>query len=334
VTGQPVTASSGAVRISVIMINRNGASTLSTALSTLVQSMENCLNCQATELLVVDNGSTDDSCRVIEQTLRNHAVAWKLIVEQRPGVNHARNRGIAESSGDILIFVDSDVTFSPHWLESYCKAFKTYLDVDVFGGRVVPDIPDSPPEWFALHGPYARPSITITVDLGDSNLVRPLSSSEGPVGPNMAFRRAVFERFGDFDTDFGLRPGSLVAGAEYEIFDRLAGSNLAFAYVAGASVLHPIRTDQLSKVYFLRRLHGTGRVMSRVRHKRGLEARRFMGLTLFVVRNLLESAWSYIRSVAHREPKERFYYLCELSIQSGHLTEDFHAWRTRRTSAR
>jgi glucosyl-dolichyl phosphate glucuronosyltransferase len=119
------------------------------------------------------------------------AFPWRLLDEPTPGVNFARNLGIRKAAGDLLIFVDSDLRFTTAWLQAYAAAAERHPGEAVFAGRVhVGDID------------------------GDSE-------GPGPVGPNMAFRRSVFERFGPFDTRFGLRPGSFVPGAEAEYFDRL-----------------------------------------------------------------------------------------------------------------
>ena len=67
----------------------------------------------------------------------------------------------------------------------------------------------------------------------------------------MGLRRNVFREFGPFDTRFGLRPGSLVPGAEAEFFDRLIRGNLTFLYVPGAVVDHPLRQSQMTTEVFL-----------------------------------------------------------------------------------
>jgi glycosyltransferase involved in cell wall biosynthesis len=192
-------------------------------------------------LLVVDNGSSDHSLAVISEELASAAFPWRIITEPSPGVNSARNAGIRESRSDLLIFVDSDLQFRRGWFSAYLFAFKHFPQGHVFGGRVcVGSVEGAIPPWLDLSGPYCRTSIIVQMDLGDELKVVPLMNENGwgPVGPNMGFRRSLFEQVGMFDTRFGLRPGSLVPGAEAEFFDRLARAGISFVYVPDAVVCH------------------------------------------------------------------------------------------------
>jgi glycosyltransferase involved in cell wall biosynthesis len=64
------------------------------------------------EIIVVDNNSTDDTSRLAEA-----AGADKVVLETEPGTNIARQRGVIESSGEIVAFLDADCIPPPDWLE-------------------------------------------------------------------------------------------------------------------------------------------------------------------------------------------------------------------------
>lgn len=68
------------------------------------------------EIIVVDDGSTDNSLEVIKSTLKDCGVAHKIIHQENGGVSVARNHGIDVSSGDYLVFVDGDDLISPNHL--------------------------------------------------------------------------------------------------------------------------------------------------------------------------------------------------------------------------
>ncbi len=309
---------------SVVLINRNGGAYLAGALMTCRRDLEATWEVhKAFELLVVDNGSTDDSLNVIEKHLDGARFRWRLVCEPQAGVNYARNTGVRESTGDALIFVDNDVTFHPGWLQAYLAAFAKYPDIDVFGGRVAVGTIEGPvPDWLDVSGPYRRSSLVVQLDHGCDTKVLPLTDETGPVGPNMAFRRRVFDRVGLFDTRFGLRPGSLVAGAEAEFLGRLVSANLPFVYVGEAVVDHPLKRAQISQRYFLQRLHGVGRVLARTRAIRGEKVRRLFGLTTWVAWQLAGVCLRYMASRVRGAPQQVFYLRGEIAILVGHLHED------------
>ena len=63
------------------------------------------------ELLVIDNGSTDDTKQVVEGFRR----PGRTSTESRPGLSSARNAGVAASTGDLIVFTDDDVVVDPGW---------------------------------------------------------------------------------------------------------------------------------------------------------------------------------------------------------------------------
>ena len=74
------------------------------------------------ELIVVDNGSTDDSLRVIDcAELQGAAVSRCVISEPVAGVNFSRNTGLRAARGSLLIFTDSDLHFRSGWLRGYLR---------------------------------------------------------------------------------------------------------------------------------------------------------------------------------------------------------------------
>jgi len=133
-----------AVDISVIVPTHNGAATL----PALLQSLRRSEIAGKLELIVCDDGSTED----IGDVLRTHGRGLPIVLlrQERQGYRAAaaRNLGIAASTGDVLVFVDDDVVFAPPFLASHVE---THAAAEhprlVFGFRHrVPSAPAFMPE--------------------------------------------------------------------------------------------------------------------------------------------------------------------------------------------
>jgi hypothetical protein len=148
-------------------------------------------------------------------------------------------------------------------------------------------------------------------------------SVEGPVGPNMAFHRSIFDTYGEFDTRFGLRPGSLVPGAEAEFFHRLSVHNETFCYVPGACVRHPVKKDQLSKRYFIKRTQGIGRVQCRLQTLDGFDSPRIFGIKRYLAKQLVSRWMSWLLSIFSFDPRKAFSKRCDIHQIIGQIREDY-----------
>jgi glycosyltransferase involved in cell wall biosynthesis len=87
----------------------------------------------AWEVVVADNGSTDDTAAVAVQW--RHKLPELRVVDAyaHPGINHARNVGAAAARGDFLVFCDADDAATPGWLRAMAQAART---ADLVGGYV------------------------------------------------------------------------------------------------------------------------------------------------------------------------------------------------------
>ncbi len=104
------------MNITVILCTYNRAETLSKALqsvafSELPKSLE-------WEVLVVDNNSRDQTHDVVEGFCRQYPGRFRYLFEPQQGKSHALNSGIREARGDVLAFMDDDVTVEPAWWQN------------------------------------------------------------------------------------------------------------------------------------------------------------------------------------------------------------------------
>jgi cellulose synthase/poly-beta-1,6-N-acetylglucosamine synthase-like glycosyltransferase len=172
------------------------------------------------EILVIDNGSSDGTAALIQSR------PVRYLREGRRGVSNARNRGIAESRGEILAFVDADCQVEPQWLTELVRPFE---DPEV--GSVAGDLQHTPPTT-----PAERQAARI---LGNWQSFAFASNPAYPITANAAYRRDVLERIGSFDPHM-TRAQDVELGLRFQ-----ERSGLRLAYAERATARHRNRATQL-----------------------------------------------------------------------------------------
>jgi len=98
------------------------------------------------EILLIDDGSTDETLSVARQALQNFPVLGRIFTQENQGVGKTRNRGIREARGEFLLFFDGDDLMEPELLEelhhqalsqSAEMAFCGYDEITLQGERLL-----------------------------------------------------------------------------------------------------------------------------------------------------------------------------------------------------
>jgi GT2 family glycosyltransferase len=264
------------------------------------------------EVLVIDNNSSDRTREVVAEFGERYPGRFRYLFEPQQGKSYALNAGIREARGDILAFMDDDVTVDGQWLQSLTAIFRQQGWAGA-GGRVLPEHTFVPPAWLSVEGKYALAPLAM-FDLGPQaeELI------EAPFGTNMAFRKEVFEKVGGFRVDLGPRPGSEIRSEDTEFGDRVLGTGQRLWYEPSAVVYHSLPAHRLQKDYFLAWWHDKAQADIRAVGVPAGGKLQVAGVPLRVFRRLANWTLQWITSI---DPARRF--SCKIKVWSilGEISE-------------
>jgi glucosyl-dolichyl phosphate glucuronosyltransferase len=268
------------------------------------------------DVVIINNNSTDDTERVIASFA--HRLPLRAVHEPRPGVAYARNRGAQEAAGEYVLWADDDVLVSEGWIEAYCEAFARWPDAILFGGPIEPWSDSRIPSWLRRAWP-AVASAYGERDLGPAPVPFADDMDRVPFGANYAVRREVHARF-RYDTDLGVRPGSIVGGEETRLMRQALASGGTGWWVPKARVKHYVARQELTTAY-LRRYHAAyGRYLRRTGDDPDVP--RLFGRPRWAYRQVIERGTRYGLGRLFVRPPERWIHdLIESSRAWGYLRE-------------
>jgi glycosyltransferase involved in cell wall biosynthesis len=226
------------------------------------------------EVLVIDNNSQDDTAQVVAEAAGNRP-APRHVLETRQGLDHARNRALAEAKGAVVIFADDDILMEPDWIAAMAAPLEADAGrkIGAVGGEVVPVFADGLPSWVAeWHSPLA-----FRRDAG------PLPPRDSPMGANLAFPKWVFERLGTFHLGLDRSGANLFAGGDAEMIRRVYAAGLEVWFAPAGQVRHQITAARTNFRYITR--HAFDSARSRVVDRAGRP-----GATLYLLSRLPANA--------------------------------------------
>ena len=215
------------------------------------------------EIIVIDNNCQDHTKEVCEEFATMHPdVQFRYFLESEQGASAARNRGIIESKGEILVFIDDDAYVETSYLRTFAEYFETHPRVMAAGGPIeaLLEILDSPtitisalkrgqritePSWMTS---YTRALLCAWMDYGDKE--RNYPPGRYPGAGNAGYRREVFDKIGLFYTKIGRKGGNLMCSEEKDIFDKMHTNGLPVKYFPGPVLYHIIPEYKLQQPYF------------------------------------------------------------------------------------
>jgi glycosyltransferase involved in cell wall biosynthesis len=187
------------------------------------------------EVLVIDNRSTDATPQIV-QNWEGNVVGLRCIREEKQGLSHARNRGIEEAQSDWIYFIDDDAKVAPDFIERALACIEEVKPL-VFGGTFAPWYHYGQPRWFKDH--YASSDLRYP-------LRRVLPKGRFLTGCNFCVHRSVFERFGTFDPNLGMRGNLVGYGEETELQREIQAAGVAIWFDPALKMDHVVNAERLN----------------------------------------------------------------------------------------
>ncbi|MGZ4972606.1 MAG: glycosyltransferase [Limisphaerales bacterium] len=230
-----------APRISIIVCTRNRSASMARTLEALRQ-LTIPTDWQL-ELIVVDNASTDNTKEVVASAnLPRFAVRW--VEEAAKGKSFALNKGIAASTGEVLLFTDDDIIPAPDWLEALARPLLAN-ECDAVAGRI--DLAEHLQRpW--LKGSYAR-WLAVTGEEPEEGFEL--------IGANMGIRREVLTKVPGYDEE--LAPGAIGLGEDTLFTWQMAEAGLRIKFAKEARVIHAAEPWRLTRASWLNMARSHGR---------------------------------------------------------------------------
>lgn len=242
--------------LSIIIPTRNRSGFLrNTLMSLQLQTLPSTLF----EILVIDNGSTDNTKGVVT-SLEQQFHKLRYFFEPKPGLHVGRHVGMKMAESEILVYADDDIEAFPTWLEAIHNSFHD-KDVVLVGGKNLPKFAFEPPDWIAKrwetdeNGNRILGYLSI-LDLGDEEKeINPYQV----YGCNFSIRKSILLAAGGFHPD--AMPQDLIryrGDGESHVLRYVSERGYKAYYHPKASVYHMVPDSRLCVAYFCKRAYNQG----------------------------------------------------------------------------
>lgn len=244
------------IKLSVIIPTRNRCMLLSGTLDSLTRQT---FPMESFEIIVNDNGSTDETKQVVESYM-NKIPNLMYYYDPKPGLHVGRHNGYKMANSDILVYADDDIEAFPMWLEGIWESFQD-PSVMLVGGKNLPKWLAKPPfwieeKWYQLCQFGHCLSALSLIDFGDDQMEIP---AYFVYGCNFSVRKSIITETKGFHPD-GV-PFDMIefrGDGESYVDHYIINHNYKTIYNPKASVYHLVPEERLTVDYFKRRMFRAG----------------------------------------------------------------------------
>jgi hypothetical protein len=179
--------------------------------------------------------------------------------ESRVGLSYARHKGISNSSSEIIILLDDDVTLTKYYIYNAMKEFGDNNKISVMGGQSILPKNIVLPKWikkffFEINSKEKKMCTYLSyIYLGKKKIV---IDPKYIFGLNMCFRKSIYYKLNGFHPDLiggGGNDNYFIGDGETGFLSKIKKKNLVAIYNPKLKVYHRIEKSRLSIDYFLSR---------------------------------------------------------------------------------
>jgi glycosyltransferase involved in cell wall biosynthesis len=237
--------------ITVILATYNRSSDLARTLEGIAKADKTDI---AVKIVVVDNGSTDQTKSVVESFVDRLSMLY--IYEGCSGKNRALNTALEQVElGKIVVFTDDDVDVSPDWLVSIYAVCGRWPKHSVFGGRINVLFPiETVPKWAS--DPYIA---SLAFGCHKYSNKECIYDGAKPFGANYWVRREIFDHGRRFNEAIGPQQTNRIMGSETSFLVSLMNDGYEIVYSPTVVVDHRIQEKILRRSAVIKRAYRLGR---------------------------------------------------------------------------
>ncbi|MBD2440130.1 glycosyltransferase family 2 protein [Nostoc sp. FACHB-110] len=222
--------------ISIVIPTRNRTQHLAKCLNSLQQ-----LSQRPHEIIVVDNAPSSNTTQILISQIPN----VRYILEPEASASKARNTGILNATGDIVAFIDDDMTAHPDWLMQLQKSFDDPAVMAVTGLVLPGELTTKSQQIFEEHWSFNRGFYQVNFDREFFEKHQHHGVPVWLIGGsgNMAVRRRIFNLIGGFDERLGAGKKAAGCSEDSEFCYRLLAEGFVCRYEPRAVAYHYHRQD-------------------------------------------------------------------------------------------
>lgn len=230
--------------VSIVVCTYNRAEILQEALQSLTNQTT---NTKKFEIIIINNNSTDHTQKIAEQfAAENHN--FRVIVENKQGLSHARNRGFLEAASTWVAYLDDDAKVNNKYIERMLFVISNY-NFDCFGGVYLPWYKFGKPKWFK--DSYGSNGFK----LKKTGILENDYASGGVI----VFKKDVLEHFDGFDYKIGMTGEKIAYGEETLLQVKMRKEGFVIGFDPELRIEHIVSQAKLSPLWFIKSAYAVGR---------------------------------------------------------------------------